>query len=805
MTNNPPSNFAEQTNNTSDILNLIVKEGLTISKRASNVIMNNFISIHDFLVCTYVDFLTLKKSNKHTAKELLQISNRLLVRKLLKIFPISKRGTRVILGKDISIDDLLNLTERDIIDNRDCGKSTAAEIRNWANTIQNEHYTKIKLINKFFPITPKSFSTNTYDEGIAEILIKSGCKIDYESISALYTRLTKLFLPEHLQETMEVVVNVKDFFTYKKYLLQNNKLNSEESNLLCFFEDVLISTIIIYICNPNNSNIVSDVILKKLNELKCNYYSSFVLLNSESKILAYRYVFKQDPLFFFIEELIKESLSPREYDVICKSWGIGADHAISLEEIGDELNLTRENVRHIYKKAIEKLSANINNSEYFDIFDNYGFSKLDYLTPENTNFYDIKQREYLHNGFNTFCYIVVKLFYSTIFDLYKLTKITANSVQDKIYVCSVKLSKQYDINKTLNYIKSNFNDPSIREIQLNPIILKKAFWLYKDIDNHTLDVIKQFLAYICNDYFDLNVTDLNVSCDPDETITHIQQVKHLIVNVLKTLNNPASIIDIQKADKRLINLPLHKIKTALYDKSLFIPVGRKSIYQLVESKQISGSVTKCIDYILEDSKQPIQLNDLIRQVLEFRPDSNEKSVRSVVLNKIKKHELVVYEGMLIGLISRIGEYSTEYKVNTTFGRMTFDERLSAIYEFIKEHDRLPLLKDSDFERSLYVWYMRVSKSTNLTNEQLVLIYQFDNYIKMNHIPTNADEVNFIENCNSIKRFVLHRGCLPSRLEDEKLSMWLYRIKIKQDSLSDLCKWYLHDLDNYLSAFGISIL
>lgn len=289
----------------------------------------------------------------------------------------------------------------------------------------------------------------------------------------------------------------------------------------------------------------------------------------------------------------------------------------------------------------------------------------------------------------------------------------------------------------------------------------------------------------------------------------LNKVKLFICNYLKHTGAPISSIDLYELAiamyPQLQYIQKYKFQAILADKKTFMPIGRKSLYQLASSTQFNGSVTKCIDNLLQKSLEPIKLEDLINQVLEFRPDSNEKSVRSIIANKIKNHELVVFDGKLIGLISKIGEYATEYKVDNTFSRMTFDERLAAIYDFIKGHNRLPQLNDSVFERSLYVWYMRVKKSTNLPNEQIVLLYQLDNYIKENYMPTNAYDINFIENCNSIKRFVLHRGCLPSRLEDEKLSMWLYRIKINQDSLSDLCKWYLHNLDNYLSAFGLSIL
>jgi len=66
------------------------------------------------------------------------------------------------------------------------------------------------------------------------------------------------------------------------------------------------------------------------------------------------------------EQLLKESLqkeveralstlTERERDVIKLFYGIGVPHPLTLEEIGDKFNLTRERVRQIKEKAIRRL------------------------------------------------------------------------------------------------------------------------------------------------------------------------------------------------------------------------------------------------------------------------------------------------------------------------------------------------------------------------------------------------------------------------------------------------------------------
>ncbi len=52
-----------------------------------------------------------------------------------------------------------------------------------------------------------------------------------------------------------------------------------------------------------------------------------------------------------------QALTERQKEVVCYFFGIGVDHPLSLEDIGERYNLTRERVRQIKDKAITKLRA----------------------------------------------------------------------------------------------------------------------------------------------------------------------------------------------------------------------------------------------------------------------------------------------------------------------------------------------------------------------------------------------------------------------------------------------------------------
>jgi RNA polymerase primary sigma factor len=63
-----------------------------------------------------------------------------------------------------------------------------------------------------------------------------------------------------------------------------------------------------------------------------------------------------------IERSMK-SLTERQKEVICYFFGIGIDHPMTLEDIGEKFNLTRERVRQIKDKAITKMRTNSRSKE----------------------------------------------------------------------------------------------------------------------------------------------------------------------------------------------------------------------------------------------------------------------------------------------------------------------------------------------------------------------------------------------------------------------------------------------------------
>ncbi len=78
-----------------------------------------------------------------------------------------------------------------------------------------------------------------------------------------------------------------------------------------------------------------------------------VLVNNDAPETDYNMIMKMS-LKIEIERSLN-TLTDRQKDVIRYFFGIGIDHPLSLEDIGDRFHLTRERVRQIKDKAITKL------------------------------------------------------------------------------------------------------------------------------------------------------------------------------------------------------------------------------------------------------------------------------------------------------------------------------------------------------------------------------------------------------------------------------------------------------------------
>jgi RNA polymerase primary sigma factor len=77
---------------------------------------------------------------------------------------------------------------------------------------------------------------------------------------------------------------------------------------------------------------------------------------------------ERDQLKATLEEAL-ETLTPREAKVLRMRFGIGIGTDHTLEEIGNQFEVTRERIRQIEAKALQKLRANVKTAKLRTFFE----------------------------------------------------------------------------------------------------------------------------------------------------------------------------------------------------------------------------------------------------------------------------------------------------------------------------------------------------------------------------------------------------------------------------------------------------
>lgn len=78
------------------------------------------------------------------------------------------------------------------------------------------------------------------------------------------------------------------------------------------------------------------------------------MLSSDDNAFRSDNIIDRESLNIFIEDLLKEVLNEREQKIVKESFGIGGPE-MSLEEIANEMGMTRERIRQVREKSIRKI------------------------------------------------------------------------------------------------------------------------------------------------------------------------------------------------------------------------------------------------------------------------------------------------------------------------------------------------------------------------------------------------------------------------------------------------------------------
>lgn len=738
-----------------------------ISTRAYNALTNNKVTRSKFFSFSLWDFEDLNKVGKGTAKELYSIAEKYRDEENAKIVNAELATLR---GYIASAND--------------------SELSNILQPISGNIY--VERFSKIFEILCSLFAKIvTYGDHEEAFLPIS-------SLQSVYSYLYSI----RIEHALFVCKDASAHFLNNKETYKYFRIDQSEEDILNYFDEAFYRSCILFIGHtPKDESYMNKVVIDVMEDLHAKY-NIFDLLSQDCKLIIYQLKHGRAPFFArYNLRKIHNSLSDREFRIMYQIVILNR----TIEDVGIVEGLTRDRTRQIYNKIKDKIRLWGEADGTISGIKSYKFNELAYITPENTIFENIKESEPIDYDFDFFCFLISVFFDE--FTMFSRTKISQEKTMKITYICHVKLIKAINLEGIQNFVQQNYNDPLITEIALNPILAKRKFRLIDNVSNEMINEAKGLLTYICQECFDLKVVDND---DPFEDMSVFlipEKIKPIIIDILSQNNAPMSSDMILKTivkinPKVYESLSIEKVKSCLSDKKTFKQIGLKSLYTLANSSNYAGSVNKSIGKALWETNEPIKMQELIQKVLLLRPDSNEKSVRSVITNMIKKNECTLYKDLYVGLTSRIDEYPSKYEPDQSISKRSFEERIQALYDFVEHYKRMPNMQGNAQEKSLATWYRRINATPDLSVDKLVLIDRIDQICQENHYPKDANECDFRDNCKQVKAIIMRTGKLPQMQENKALYEWLYRTSKREQNLSGFYKEEYAKLKQFMTDFNL---
>lgn len=455
----------------------------------------------------------------------------------------------------------------------------------------------------------------------------------------------------------------------------------------------------------------------------------------------------------------------------------------TLSDIGKKNNLTRERVRQIVAHSIplpQKLQEGVR--QYLDplISDVIAFDSLLWNKIQRENM--LKES-----------YIQTALLVSALLDTHTILQIDDD---DKEYLVKKSITENVKVRNVLNNIR--------RVIELRRTIIEQLDILqYIKSDNRPYH---KDVSQLCVIYASFIKRKYSVEIEDNRIIIMLPNALDIsiaIENILEQKGEPMSLDELLNVFNQLH--PANAIGSTAKFKPYILrnrnirPKGKTGIYVLKGWKNhFTGTLTNYLEHILRYFDEPISLDDLVDFALEEFPNSNKKSIYSLI-TKEKDERFIIYEGEYIGL-SNNTILSFNLKEHKIAKRHTFDTRFSDFKAFVTTMKRFPILTGSDYEQSLARWLINVLKSNINTHQgQLSSLEEFLDNNKT--IPQNGTEYNYKQMCDQIKIIVNKTFNIPNAVEYKSEYRWLVKNLKSYIYYEDNRKLYFEDLLSFLRDYG----
>lgn len=401
----------------------------------------------------------------------------------------------------------------------------------------------------------------------------------------------------------------------------------------------------------------AEVILSKPSD-ELALFEDFIYLSESEKIfvLNYKEVHKHLPLYFLMQEAIRHVYVNNDYsyEVYAGLFNITdptkkkVDRKLTTYERKQKINSLCEDLQAKYAPLVT-------NETYINIRHN------PYLSSRNTNFAQLQKEEQLDFDFAAFCLLSSVLFPEIrVLNLqfynstYCEAPICGYQVPSPIYTYAVnQLLWGYKYAETIADIWTICSKKRILEnveINLYPkYLLNVDMWKQSTIEYPIVNQVSELLQLMLDDVLGVVKVENGILYIRANSIDK----KRFLYEYIATHERPVSISEVMQIfNARYPNWAFesaHQVRHYLSDKALFKSIGKTSLYVLKSSVVFTGNIMDAIRQVMHSVNVPTKIDTIIARVLELRPDSTHKSVRTNIKQMVKNGEIEILKNNLLFL------------------------------------------------------------------------------------------------------------------------------------------------------------
>ena len=382
--------------------------------------------------------------------------------------------------------------------------------------------------------------------------------------------------------------------------------------------------------------------------------------------------FGRYPMFFLLRKALSKS-KERQDVVFAMSTGLLDGRRRTLEEIGDCYGLTRERIRQI----LHSVSKSLFRDKEWKL---YHFKDVTVATEDDELYLNVVRNEKVDISFEVFARVCSLGF--------PLKSIKENG---ELFLLNNRFDNQIidEVCQNIKHLKSKKRGED-EVVQLDSLLV--------DVPARSFDTYRQILLTIIAKAYGIIADDNGNMLFPKSPKIGFNKEEELYI-ILKENGAPMSLTELFEELKRkhpeIKYEEPEQIRWILLHSDRISAIGKTSKYALSEWENVfKGNIRDLIIQILENSSEPVHIDNLMKAILPIYPNTSKNSVLSSMYNDSTRF-ISIGDGYY-GLAKK--NYQNWRKENE---ELDFKEKCEQYLDFVKTRFYLP---SATTNRKLYQWF-----------------------------------------------------------------------------------------------------